>query len=80
MDLDADGSTERLLCDLRAEYVIYCTAWALDGGRWTSIGRTSWRPQPDGADIRDAIRAGKVEVKRRRWGDVVVAGKNSTVD
>lgn len=82
IDLDADGTRERLLCDLRDENLVDCDAWALDAGRWQSIGHAKWHTYRNkaGGSIPQAIRDGKLEVKRRRWSDIIAAGESAPVN
>jgi hypothetical protein len=79
-DLDADGKSERLLCDLREEYNVTCGVWTLGEGRWQSVGNLRWQTYGDkNRPVREAIRVGKFEVNRRRWSDIVVAGDSASV-
>lgn len=72
-DFDGDGRNEMLLCDLDATSVALCALWARSAeGHWTQAATLQWYVGGDSQRVALALRNGEVEIKPRRWPDLVV--------
>jgi hypothetical protein len=80
VDLDDDGATEHVLCSLAQKYATHCGIWALADGQWRNVGRAQWYDYDEKKQtVRSAIREGRIEIKRRRWPDVLAGGHPATI-
>ena len=78
-DLDGDGATDVLLCNLGAGWAVHCGLHARRGEAWASITQVVI---PGGSQdaAAAALRRGEVDVAPRRWPDLVVGGQRVPVD
>ncbi|MFK3651195.1 DUF4153 domain-containing protein [Lysobacter enzymogenes] len=72
-DLDGDGRAEYLLCRIH-DWGVNCNAYALLPRGWRSIGRIYLSERGETAEA--VLRANKIEVVRRRWGDLRIGAGN----
>jgi len=75
-DLDNDGRAEYLLCRID-EWGANCNAYALLPRGWRDIGQSYLSQR--GSEAEAVLRANKVEVVPRRWGDIRVGAGNDAV-
>ncbi|QWP76531.1 DUF4153 domain-containing protein [Lysobacter sp. K5869] len=75
-DLDNDGHAEYLLCRID-EWGVNCNAYALLPRGWRDIGQSYLSQR--GSEAEAVLRANKVEVVPRRWGDIRVGAGNDAV-
>lgn len=79
-DLDGDGSSDMLLCNLAGSWAAHCQLHARDAaGGWTDIAQVVL---PDGqrGGAAEALRRGELEPVPRRWPDLVVGGQRVPVE
>ena len=76
-DLDGDGAAEHLLCDLGRRYGVQCALASREQERWTRAGTLWWHGRE--AEVRAALEAGELAVRRQRWPDLEVAGARAEV-
>jgi hypothetical protein len=66
-DLDADGESEQVVCNLSNKHWVSCwLSWRKEG-RWTAAGTATVSPGPAAANLLAALRAGRVQVRPARW-------------
>ena len=76
-DLDGDGSTDALICDLTDDRA-QCELWDHGEGHWRHVGRFDWCCN-NGADAASrAVRAGDIALERQRWPGLRAGGKKSS--
>lgn len=72
LNLDDDGRDEHLLCAIRSRTNAHCRLYAFENGRWTDSGGAYFYADRKENDLRQALRAGRIEIHHRRWPDLSV--------
>lgn len=79
-DLDGDGATDMLLCNLGAGWAAgHCRLHTRQDGRWVDVAALVV-PSGEGGEVQAALRRGEVGVLPRRWPDLEVGGQRVPVD
>ncbi|MCE7902702.1 MAG: DUF4153 domain-containing protein [Gammaproteobacteria bacterium PRO9] len=75
-DLDGDGQTERLLCDLDdTRDAVECRLWTLDPNDvWVQAGSVFLSSRSGDDPVQKALRSGSLEVRKQRWPDLEAGG------
>lgn len=81
-DLDHDGSSERLLCDLDSEPdLAVCKLAAREAGGWRYQGDLHfWSASKNSTPMKSALREGRLQIQPRRWPEVTVEGSKAKWD
>lgn len=79
-DLDGDGATDMLLCNLGGNWAAHCSVHARKDGRWARITQIVIPEGSASGDVAEALRRGEVAMVPRRWPDLEVAGQRVRVD
>ena len=76
LDADEDGDHEFLLCNLQNTKSVECELASREATGWRYAGPVNFDANDGKAepDLRQALRTGRVEVVRPRWGRLHVAG------
>ncbi|HUD42805.1 MAG TPA: DUF4153 domain-containing protein [Dokdonella sp.] len=78
-DFDGDGRSDVLLCDLGMHVMTACALWTRsDEGRWERAANLTWYVGDDVQRVALALRNGEVEIKPRRWPDLIVDDRVAT--
>ena len=80
-DLDGDGGTDLLLCNLGADWAAHCLLHTRVAGEWTDVAAVVIPTGDDGGrDVADNLRRGALQAVPRRWPDLEVAGRRVPFD
>lgn len=77
-DLDGDASMDALICNLDRSGWPRCEIWAQADATWKLASEVEWSCCWQNSELKSALRKGELSLERKRWPDLIIAGKRAS--